>query len=493
MIFLVFSMNEFAVAQEKDNDIYRITIDDINAEFATVSVKLLIFDGTLTSGGGGSYDWERGWMDFVKEFKAKTLKGDDLNTNIEGVGFESVWKINKNGMPYSGIAEVFYKVDLSYAKKEWDFGNEQAGRIYNGGFYTVTKPFFINSGLNRPSEIIFEIPSEWDISNPWSKIGENHFLAANWESLDTNFFVLGNFKSVKTLSNGFDLEVILLGEFQSAPKLVTETIEKVLPIYLDVFPKTEPTKYMMVYLSGESEDAEAFNNGAAFTTSYEIASDNSFVWADFLAHELFHFWNGRRIKAENRADASWFTEGITDYYANIALLNRGVISEEWFIRRLENIFGNYLWFQYSNLFEGMSIIDAGKDKGNNRFGIYDAGWVVAFALDNKIRTETENEKSLDDIMRAMFIRYGNGKNRYTIDELVDIATLSTGIELTSFFDQYVMSRKSIDLKTIMDEFGWESYSNVYSNEFYLTRKTNASKDQIAKWSCLIEKRFPYKN
>ncbi|MBL4788714.1 MAG: hypothetical protein JKY60_06590 [Kordiimonadaceae bacterium] len=270
------------------------------------------------------------------------------------------------------------------------------------------------------------------------------------------------------------------------------TINEIIPIYLGIFPNTPPTRYLMTYLTGQSEDAEAFKNGAAFTTSLNISADTQIFWADFLAHELFHYWNGARVRTEERWEGNWFKEGFTDYYANIALRNRDVLSEAWLIRRMENIFGNYLYFNFSSAFNGLTIVEAGKNKGRNRFGVYDAGWVLAFALDNEIYNRTNGVKSLDVVMTALYTRYQETGQRLDLETLLEIASTSTGLALTPFFDEYLKSRTPLPLVDIMKTFGWTSYSNNYANEYYLTVDPNADEGAMARWNYLTQQRFPKK-
>ncbi len=485
IIAAVIAANAGAHAQDR----FKISLSDVHDEFATVEAEITVENGRLFTGGGGSYDWQRGWADFIQGFEANTLGGATLNVSQRGESFESYWYLESGGDAYNGVAKVNYQIDLVYAHTDWDFGNEQAGKVYKEAIYTVTKPFFLSTGSDRETEITFEIPREWKIAAPWTRIGDNRFVADNWEELDNNAITLGIFQSVSGTAQGFDLEIILMGDFSSATSLVTETLDQVLPVYLDIFPTTKPEKYMMFYLRGQSEDAEAFRNGAAFTTSLALSADNRIFWADFLAHELFHFWNGTRIRAKNRADGNWFSEGITDYYANLVLVNRGVLSEDWFIRRMENIFGNYLYFQFAGAFEGLSVLEAGKEKGRNRFGVYDAGWVLAFALDDKILTETGGAKSLDDVMQVIFERFGETGRNYELEELLSTISQASGVNLDPFFDQYLKKREALPLVEIMNSFGMESYSNNYANEYYMTKDANASPEKQDKWCFLISERF----
>ncbi|MCP5381159.1 MAG: hypothetical protein H6912_02200 [Kordiimonadaceae bacterium] len=475
----------------QNSDYFQISIPSIDAPFASVNARMMVFGGKIVTGGGGSYDWKRGWADFITELNAKTVGGEELSVAQKGEGIDSYWLLSINERPYNGEITLSYNVDLNYTRKNWSFGNEQAGKIYNGGLYSVTKPFFMNSDDKRSAEISIDVPADWQISVPWTAINEqkNLFFVENWQALEKNAFAVGRFNKATMNADSFDLEIILLGDFEGASPLVGQVIKKIVPIYLSIFPDTPKTKYTMFFLRGDVEDAEAFNNGAAFTTNLKLSQENTIFWADFIAHELFHFWNGQRIRPADRGQGSWFSEGLTDYYANLTLVNRRILSEEWFVRRMENIFGNYLWFETSDIFNGLSVLDAGKEKGRNRFGVYDAGWVIAFALDTEIRRKTNNKKSLDDAMTALYRRYGKTGERYQLDDLINIMSESTGVDLSLFFEKYLKSRSALPLVEMMGSYGFIGYSNPYANEFYLSKKTDSISSENENWINLIKNRF----
>lgn len=486
-LLINFSFHSFAIENSENH--FTIQLSLVDDPEAIISAKLNIIDGRLITGSGGSYDWKRGWGDFVEVTSAISINGEVLDVTEEGEGFDSYWQLSINGNPYHGRATLEYQVDLSYARQEWDFGNEQAGRIRDGAIYSVTKPFFLTSDPDAPATISFDIPKTWNIASPWPSIETNVFTAENFSSLSGNSFVLGEFESSKISSNGFDLEIVMLGDFDKPYGLISDVMKKILPSYLTLFPGTPDSIYLMTFLQGPNEDAEAFDNGAAFTTTLNLSEENNVFWSEFMAHELFHFWNGRRIRANPRSDSQWFTEGVTDYYAHMLLLNHGIINEDWFIRRTENILGNYIWFFNTSVYDGLSLVEAGKEKGRNRFGVYDGGWAIAFALDHEIRTRSSGKKSLDDVMLTLFKKYGLTGDRYTLQELFTTINKSTDLDLSSFFEKYIQSHNPVPISDYMAAYGFDVFSNEYANEFYLMSNKSASSEQKSRWQHLTNDRF----
>src|SRR5437773_12574848 len=79
--------------------------------------------------------------------------------------------------------------------------------------------------------------------------------------------------------------------------------------------------------------------------SYRFGFANEQGYRNFhnlVAHEFFHLWNVKRIRPdalgpfdytkENYTKQLWVAEGITDYYADIALRRAGLVSADDFLK-----------------------------------------------------------------------------------------------------------------------------------------------------------------
>ncbi len=85
--------------------------------------------------------------------------------------------------------------------------------------------------------------------------------------------------------------------------------------------------------------------GDAFTAGFVAAADST-IGLDplgrLLTHELFHLWNGQRLSAiETEARYKWFTEGITDYYADRIFRDLGHYSDSTYRSRVNAVFRRY--------------------------------------------------------------------------------------------------------------------------------------------------------
>lgn len=102
-----------------------------------------------------------------------------------------------------------------------------------------------------------------------------------------------------------------------------------------------------------------------------------------VAHELYHAWLGGMLTPP--ADMVWFLEGFTDYLSLWHAAAAGVVSPEWFVRRLTEFADRAGQSSLGTI----SFIDPGvnwrDDDGPNETMAYAGAHVVALALDAELR------------------------------------------------------------------------------------------------------------
>src|SRR3569623_944611 len=153
-------------------------------------------------------------------------------------------------------------------------------------------------------------------------------------------------------------------------------------------------------------------------------SDGYRSYLGLCSHEYFHTWNVKRInpaafapydlQAEAYTTLLWLFEGFTSYYDDLMLVRGGVIEQADYCKLLAKTVNGVLrgggrskqsvaesrfdaWIKYYRQDENAP---------NAIVSNYTKGSLGALALDLTIRAETRGRKSLDDVMRALWQRYG---------------------------------------------------------------------------------------
>lgn len=189
------------------------------------------------------------------------------------------------------------------------------------------------------------------------------------------------------------------------------------------------------------------------------------------SHEYFHTWNVKRIRPaaftpydysrENYTRLLWAFEGITSYYDDLGLLRAGLIDIPAWLQllgetatrvcrgpgRLRQTLADSSFDAWNKFYKP----DA--DTPNAVVSYYAKGALVALALDLTIRRATGGERSLDDVMRALWQRYGCHGIGVPEDGVEAIASEIAGCDLQAFFDLTIRSTAELPLAELLAEFG----------------------------------------
>ena len=194
------------------------------------------------------------------------------------------------------------------------------------------------------------------------------------------------------------------------------------------------------------------------------------------SHEYFHTWNVKRIKPavfapydlqqEAYTQLLWLFEGFTSYYDDLTIVRSGIIDVSTYLHQIASTINNVLRGR-GHLKQ--SVADASFDawikyyrqdenSPNALVSYYTKGSLVALALDLTIRLETGNAKSLDDVMRVLWQRYGRdfykGANRGITDpEAKALMEEVTGLNLQGFFEKYIYGTDLLPLVNLFASFG----------------------------------------
>jgi predicted metalloprotease with PDZ domain len=206
-----------------------------------------------------------------------------------------------------------------------------------------------------------------------------------------------------------------------------------------------------------SSTSFGFNGGGLSTHPGKVRT------LSFLAHEYFHHYNVKRIRPialgpfdydqPNLTTMLWVSEGFTVYYEYLMLARSGMMTREELLEALgrsiaayENSTGHLFQSATQSSYESWEQGPFGRrGKGVVKtISYYDKGPVLGWLLDLKIRHETRNARSLDDVMRTLYREFYRGKGRgFTDQEFRDGCERVAGVPLTEIFE-YASTTEAID-------------------------------------------------
>jgi predicted metalloprotease with PDZ domain len=183
------------------------------------------------------------------------------------------------------------------------------------------------------------------------------------------------------------------------------------------------------------------------------------------AHELFHAWNGKRIRPaalgpfdytrEAYTRELWVVEGITSYYTDLVLRRAGIVTPQRYLERLaETITRMYgvpgrmvQPLEDASFDTWIKFYRPDANTPNATVSYYQKGALVALLLDLKVRHATANARSLDDVMRLLWERFGATDLGFPPGEVERIAAEVAGEDLQAFFDATLRGRGELDYAT----------------------------------------------
>ncbi len=304
----------------------------------------------------------------------------------------------------------------------------------------------------------------------------NTFFAPDYDTLYDSPFLIGNLEELPTFTvQGIPHRFIgyKLGNFDRE-KFVND-LQKIVTIAAAIIGHIPYKHYTFIAIGPGQGGIEHTNSTTiSFDGSALNSPEGRIRLLNFLAHEYFHHYNVKRIRPielgpfdyenGNRTNMLWVSEGLTVYYEYLILKRAGITTDEQLLNSFRSnivAFENKPGRLYQTLeqasYETWSDGPFGRtsDEFNKTISYYDKGPVVGLLLDFKIRNSTNNQKSLDDVMRQLYQKYYLQKKRgFTESEFRDVCEKTAGISLTDFFE-YISTTKEIDYKPYFAYVGLE--------------------------------------
>ena len=176
----------------------------------------------------------------------------------------------------------------------------------------------------------------------------------------------------------------------------------------------------------------------------------------------------------------WFAEGVTEYYAQVAVRRAGLEDQAAFYRHWQSVIArmqaNPARRRVSAEEASLRVWESGNSQGYGGLSYYDKGELIGLCLDLKIRHVTVGAKSLDDVMRLLLQRHNPPKPGYGEDEIRATVSEVAGNDLSAFYDVLTRSTEEMPFSESLGYAGLDTS---------LRPLPNATPEQIAlreRWS-----------
>ncbi|MBJ6763231.1 M61 family metallopeptidase [Myxococcaceae bacterium JPH2] len=291
------------------------------------------------------------------------------------------------------------------------------------------------------------------------------FVAEDLDTLIDSPFEVGPHTPLTFTAAGVPHDVVVWGDSVPDAEKLCADLQRVCETQARMYGGSLPMKryLFLVYLSDKGRGGLE-HQASTVLVFPRLGLGSHRGWEDFLtlaAHEYFHLWNIKRVKPralvpfdyaqENYTTLLWAFEGATAYYDNLLVRRAGLMSAARYLQRL----GETLTALQStpgrktqtlaeaSLVSWVKHYRPDENSLNSAISYYLKGEVVSALLDLELRRATQDTRGLDDVMRGLWQRYGDGSG-VPEDGVEALASEVAGTDLTPFFDRAVRSTEELD-------------------------------------------------
>ncbi len=438
---------------------YDVTFTRTNAQYRVVDVAMTFATSgpsnvvlSLPAWTPGAYEISN-YARWVGAFDAT---GDGKPLSWDKLDFEK-WRIRPAGA--KSVRVTFrYRADSLDNAMSWarhDF------LLFNGTnlfMYPEGQPF------DFPATVTIHTESDWrSVSAMGAGPTRGTYTASNYHDLVDMPFFVGRFDldSARIVDRWVRLASYPAGAIAGAQRIVVwDQLKRVIPPETAVFGETPWQSYTVMEIVDSTYGGAS---GLEHQNSHVDILASAYVGGEFqpslYAHEIFHSWNVKRLRPADMwpYDYSrpqptpwlWVSEGITDYYADLAELRGGVVDEKGFYaltagKLIEVAEAGPVSLEDASLNAWIHPVDG------TEFIYYPKGSLAGLLLDIMIRDASDNAHSLDDVMRGLYQSdYKRGRGFTASDWWSAVSAAAGGKSFAGFSAKYIDGRAPFPIDSVL--------------------------------------------
>ncbi len=430
----------------------------------------------------------------IREF-ARNIVTLRAETGGRAVRVEKLDKHTWRAAPVAGGKAL----TLHYEVYAWDLSVRAAHLDQTHGFFNGSSVFLAAEGkTERTCLVNIECPQgaayrAWKVATALPRAegelgvaqayGFGLYRAADYDELIDHPVEMGTFTLAFFEAGGVRHDVVLTGRHDCDTARLTADLADVCRWQIALFDSPPPMdRYVfLVTVVGDGYGGLEHRASTALLASradlpwvgMEGVPDGYKAFLGLCSHEYFHTWNVKRIKpaafapydlsCENYTRLLWAFEGFTSYYDDLALVRSGVLPAADYLGLLAKTMSGVLrgagrfkqsvaessfdaWIKYYRQDENAP---------NAIVSYYTKGALIALSLDLRLREGSGGRKSLDDVMRLLWQRHGDGAGvpESGIYAIVADVGREQGERLARWLRKVVEGTDDLPFSPILNHFG----------------------------------------
>ena len=421
----------------------------------------------------------------IRDF-ARNIVALEASCNGELLTIEKQDKQSWQCQPCSGELHIKYQV---YA---WDLSVRSAHLDATHGYFNGTSVFLKVLGQEQQPCAVELLPPEGDDYAEWrvattlprkqaQHLGFGSYQAKDYDELIDHPVEMGTFTHAAFDVAGTPHEIAITGRHNCDMERLCRDLKLICESQIEMFgelPEMERYLFQVMAVGDGYGGLEHRSSTSLLCKRDDLpqpgVEEVTKEYRQFLglcSHEYFHLWNVKRIRPEvfKRADLSseayskllWAFEGITSYYDDLTLLRSGLIDMESYLELLAKNITRVMrrsgrlkqTVEESSFDAWTKFYKQDENAPNSIVSYYAKGAMIALALDLTIRRDSGGEKSLDDLMRALWQQHGKPDLGVGEHDAEKLAAEVSGLDLSAFFDHALRSTDDLPLAELLHTIG----------------------------------------
>jgi predicted metalloprotease with PDZ domain len=442
---------------QPETHLFEVTLQLINHSSTILDLKMPVW----TPGSYLVREYAKNLQDFAAFAQDEPLPWRKISKNH--------WQINTTGVSELTISYRMFANELSVRTNHLDTTH---------GYFNGAALFFRLPGWESLPINITVVPphQDWRVTTALPVVSgqANTFLAEDFDTLVDSPFEIGNHQSYHFEVLGKPHELAIWGQGNLQSQQVIADIEKIIQVEAQMFGGLPYERYIfLLHLFAQAYGGLEHKNCCSLIYQrFGFRSQDKYErFLQLVAHEFFHLWNVKRIRPkglevfdyeqENYTPSLWFCEGTTSYYDLLIPLRAGIYDAKSYLNHLSKEITRFLTtpgrkvqpLSESSFDAWIKLYRPDANSNNSQMSYYLKGEMVSLLLDLLIRARHGNQRSLDDVMRQMWWKFGQEEIGYTPEQLQEVMESVAGVDLDNFCKHYIDSTDELPFNQYLEPFG----------------------------------------
>lgn len=460
---------------QPETHLFEVSLQIINHTLPILDLKMPVW----TPGSYLVREYAKNLQDFAAYAGGKPLSWRKISKNH--------WQINKDGVSEVTITYRVFANELSVRTNHLDATH---------GYFNGAALFLrLLSCDHLPIQVTVIPPyPQWRVTTALPPVSEQShtYQADDFDTLVDSPFEIGEQKvyHFEVLGKPHELAIWGQGNFQ-VQRLIND-IQKVVQVEAQMFGGLPYDRYIfLIHLFAQAYGGLEHKNCCSLIYQrFGFRTQDKYErFIQLLAHEFFHLWNVKRIRPkalevfnydqESYTPSLWFCEGTTSYYDLLIPLRAGIYEAKTYFNYWSKEISRFLTtpgrkvqsLTESSFDAWIKLYRPDANSGNSQVSYYLKGEMVSLLLDLLIRARHRNRRSLDDVMRQMWLEFGQPEIGYTPQQLQARIEAVAEVDLTDFFVRYIDGTEELPFNQYFEPFGLQLVTEK-EEEPYLGIKVN---------------------